>query len=44
VAEKAADAYRVHLGLSFDELDGPTGGLQERLHASDSPCDWRSAA
>ncbi|MEU8295625.1 dsDNA nuclease domain-containing protein [Streptomyces pseudogriseolus] len=44
VALKVAEAYRVHLGLTLDELDGPTARLQERLHASDSPDDFKRLA
>ncbi|WP_331752773.1 ATP-binding protein (plasmid) [Streptomyces sp. NBC_00637] len=44
VASQAADAYRGHLGLSLDELNGPTPALQERLYASESPDDFKRLA
>ncbi|MGW1290556.1 hypothetical protein ACWD4N_45020, partial [Streptomyces sp. NPDC002586] len=44
MALQAADAYRAHLGLSADALNGPTTGLQRRLHASDSPDDYKRLA
>jgi tetratricopeptide (TPR) repeat protein len=43
-ASQAADAYRAHLGLSLDELNGPTPSLQERLYDSDSPDDFKRLA
>jgi tetratricopeptide (TPR) repeat protein len=44
VASQVADAYRAYLGLSLAELNGPTAGLQERMHASDSPDDFKRLA
>jgi hypothetical protein len=44
VASQAADAYRAHLGLSLDELNGPTPALQERLYANESPDDFKRLA
>ncbi|MFM9452442.1 dsDNA nuclease domain-containing protein [Streptomyces europaeiscabiei] len=44
VASQAADGYRAYLGLSLDELSGPTSALQERLYDSDSPDDFKRLA
>ncbi|MFJ2559938.1 MULTISPECIES: dsDNA nuclease domain-containing protein [unclassified Streptomyces] len=44
VAQQVAEAYRAYLGLSLDDLDGPIAALQERLHASDSPDDYKRLA
>ncbi|MFK0174264.1 hypothetical protein ACIQU5_36445 [Streptomyces sp. NPDC090306] len=44
VAQQVAEAYRAYLGLSLDDLNGPIAALQERLHASDSPDDYKRLA